>query len=180
MGLKRIVSVSTMIFGMVLALGSQSGCSFAFVNGPPEHHAEMATFECTESNAWPVLDAIWAGLNGLGAASAAGDNQNPNQGQIIAVGLGWLALSGISAITGFSKVSACNDAKRKRDERYFGRGGPGPLTPAAAPAEPAAPPATSRAPTATPAAAPSAPAGAPATDPSAPAPAPVPAPQIRQ
>lgn len=67
-----------------------------------------------------MLDAIWAGLDGLGAASAGSDSMNPQQGQIVAVGLAWLAVSGISAIYGFTKVSECNKAKRLRDERYFG------------------------------------------------------------
>lgn len=96
-----------------------SGCSFMFVKGPPSNHAEVASFECSDSNAWPALDAIWAGLNGLGAVSAAGDDNNPDHDQIVAVGLTWLAISGISAIYGFSKVSQCSEAKRQRDKRYY-------------------------------------------------------------
>ncbi|HEY6174272.1 MAG TPA: hypothetical protein VIX73_07500 [Kofleriaceae bacterium] len=116
MGLGRIA----LIGATILAITLQAGCSFLFVKGPPATHAEMPTFECSDSNAWPVLDAIWAGLNGLGAATAVSDNMNPNQGQIEAVGVAWLVVSGISAIYGFGKVSECNEAKRKRDERYFG------------------------------------------------------------
>jgi hypothetical protein len=150
----RVGLIGTMVFALTL----QSGCSFLFVKGPPAHHAEMATFDCSESNAWPVVDAVWAALNGLGAASAAGDDQNPQQDQIVAVGIAWLAVSGISAIYGFSKVSECNDAKRQRDERFQGRGVAVP-TPAANPVPPqpsaaGAPlraPAAGPAPTATPA-----------------------------
>lgn len=115
MGVTRLGVISAMILTMSL----HSGCSFLFVKGPPANHAEVASFDCSEGNAWPVIDTIWAGLNGLGAASAAGDDENPDQGQIVAVGLAWLAVSGISAIYGFSKVSACSDAKRLRDERYY-------------------------------------------------------------
>jgi len=110
MHVKRVGSVAAMIFTVVF----QSGCSFLFVHGPPANHAELASFECSDSNAWPVVDAIWAGLNGLGAASAAGDDANPDQGQIVAVGVTWLVVSGISAIYGFGKVAACHDAKRQR------------------------------------------------------------------
>lgn len=134
MGVTRVGLISTMIFAVSL----HSGCSYLFVNGPPANHAERATFECSESNAWPVIDAIWAGLNGIGAASAAGDNTNPNQGQIVAVGLTWLAVSGTSAIYGFTKVSKCNDAKRQRDERYFGARVPTPAPVSAPPAVPGA------------------------------------------
>lgn len=106
--------VGAVIFAVLL----QSGCSFMFVKGPPAKHAEKASFECSESNAVPVIDAIWAALNGLGAASAANDDQLMNRDQVVKVGLTWLAVSGISAIYGFSKVSRCKDAKRLRDERY--------------------------------------------------------------
>lgn len=115
MGVTRLGLISAMI----LTVSLHSGCSFLFVKGPPANHAEVASFECSESNAWPVVDMIWAGLNGLGAASAAGDDENPDQGQIVTVGVSWLVVSGISAIYGFSKVSACSDAKRLRDERYY-------------------------------------------------------------
>jgi hypothetical protein len=97
---------------MTLALTFHSGCSFLFVGGPPANHAQMATFECTDSNAWPVVDTIWALLNGIGAVSAATSDQSAqntqsaqgvSQDQIVAVGVGWLVISGISAISGYSK-----------------------------------------------------------------------------
>jgi hypothetical protein len=156
---------------MIFTVSLHSGCSFLFVNGPPADHAQVASFHCSESNAWPVVDMIWAGLNGLGAVSAAGDDTNPDQDQIVGVGLAWLAVSGISAIYGFSKVSQCNDAKRLRDERYYPERIAAPA-PAPAPVS-AAPSASGVAPVrAAPAAAP-VPAAAPAPAPPAAAPAPV-------
>jgi len=115
----------------------------------------MAVFDCSDSNAWPVIDAIWAGLNGIGAASAAGDDKTQNRGQIIGVGLAWLAVSGISAIYGFSKVSQCKDAKQQRDEQHLGGGAatppPAPPSGRSAPAAPGgAPPAATPAPAITP------------------------------
>jgi hypothetical protein len=56
----------------LLLVSLPSGCSFLFVKGPPAHHAQLQSFDCSESNALPVLDVIWAGLNGIGAASAGG------------------------------------------------------------------------------------------------------------
>src|SRR5687767_5586014 len=114
MGLIRVGLIGIVSSALVL----HSGCSFLFVKGPPVGHAGMVTFECSDSRGWPTFDVIWAGLNGIGAASAAGDDENPDQGQIVAVGLAWLVLSGISAGYGFSKVSDCEKAKRARDERY--------------------------------------------------------------
>jgi hypothetical protein len=128
MGRIRVGLIGTM--GLVFVL--QSGCSFLFVNGPPADHAGLVTFECSGSRAWPTFDLIWAALNGIGAASAAEDEANPDRGQIITVGLVWLAVSGVSAAYGFSKVSECEKAKRARDERY-GRGlaAPAPASPRA-------------------------------------------------
>jgi hypothetical protein len=113
MGFTRMAWIGTMIFAAILG----TGCSFLFVNGPPRDHERRASFTCTESNAWPVVDAIWAGLNGIGAASAANDEMNPDKDQIIAVGVGWLLVSGISAVYGFGKVSDCKTATGHRDER---------------------------------------------------------------
>jgi len=136
-----------------LLLAPLPGCSFLFVHGPPENHAALTTFQCSESNAWPVLDGIWSLLNGLGALTAAGDDNNPDQGQIVAVGLSWFVVSGISAIYGFSKVSDCNKARQQRDERYA-YPPPGPVPAPYAPPRPSpavAPrPAVAPAPAATP------------------------------
>jgi type IV secretory pathway VirB10-like protein len=157
-----------LIGAMIAALVLHSGCSFLFVKGPPANHAEVASFDCSDSNAWPVVDLLWAGLNGLGAASAAGDQEIENRDQVVGVGVAWLVVSGISAIYGFNKVSQCNDAKRKRNQQYesYRMAAPAPMP---APAAPVGAPAPG---TAAPAAAPS-PAAAPAP---APAPAPPAAP----
>ena len=54
-----------------LALG-QYGCSFLFIDRVPPNSSQLNSFDCTSSAAAPVLDLIWAGLNGVGAANAAG------------------------------------------------------------------------------------------------------------
>jgi hypothetical protein len=109
-----------MAAALCAALSLQPACSFMLVKGPPDNHPDLQTFECTDSYTWPVLDTIWAGLNGIGAASALGDRENPDRDQIVGVGMSWLVLSGIAAIYGFSKASTCSDAKRLRDARLNG------------------------------------------------------------
>jgi hypothetical protein len=156
---KDVMRTTNLIAIMMVALLFHSGCSFLFVKGPPEQHAQMSSFDCSESNAWPVIDTIWAGLNGLGAISASNDSTTPSPGQpshsqVVAVGVSWLVVSGISAIYGFSKVSTCNDARRQREERYqraAGVSGAPPVDPDAAmpsgsPQAPVAPRATRVAP----------------------------------
>ena len=88
---------------LALAGLAASGCSFAFVHGPPAHHEQSPSFDCTSYLVAPVLDAVWAGLNGIGAISAAATDQatwnaqrSTPRGEVIAVGLGWLVLSGAS------------------------------------------------------------------------------------
>jgi hypothetical protein len=98
---------------------SLSGCSFLFVNGPPDNHKAMPYFDCTSSVAAPVLDTVWAGLNGLGAASAASasdaqwkaQGQSNERGTVAVVGLVWLMISGASAIRGYQLTSDCREAK---------------------------------------------------------------------
>lgn len=55
---------------LCLAL-TASGCSFAFVDGPPENHRQMPMFECTTSRVVPVLDVIWTVLQAGNLAVAA-------------------------------------------------------------------------------------------------------------
>lgn len=127
MDVKRVGAIAA-----VIAMASlQPGCSFLFVKGPPANHAEVATFDCSDGYGWPAVDAIWAGLNGLGAATAGDDmdqgtgtKSGPSHDQIVAVGVSWLVVSGISAIYGFSKVSACREAKERRE--LAANGGPSP------------------------------------------------------
>jgi hypothetical protein len=102
-----------------------SACGFLFVQAPPQGHEQMASFNCTESNAGPVLDIIWGGLNVLGALAAAGDpDAYANPDQVVAVGLAWGALSGASAAVGIGKTGRCREARRL----LIARQGPAGLT----------------------------------------------------
>ncbi len=111
---------------LVAGLLGNTGCSFLFVSGPPDPMPQQPVYlSCTESNAWPIIDAIWAGLNGLGAAVAVsaeegtGEGEIENRGQVIAVGLAWLAISGSASIYGFSKTGKCRHARRVQMQRMY-------------------------------------------------------------
>ncbi len=78
---------------------------------------QMNSFRCTESNAAPILDIVWAGLSaGLGvlaAISLSDPSVDPVvQRPIAAVGLSSGVVSGIAAGVGFNKSSRCRAAKR--------------------------------------------------------------------
>jgi hypothetical protein len=108
---------------IVLTAAPSAGCSFLFVNGPPTGHEQLPYFSCTQSNTMPVLDAIWAGLNGLGAAVAlsADESTLQDRNQTVAVGAAWLVVSGLSARTGFRRTNQCRAATMQLVQRQARR-----------------------------------------------------------
>lgn len=95
-----------------------SGCGFLISKGPPTGHENMLSFSCTESNAGPILDIVWASLNVLGAAAAATEpDAYENSGQIVAVGLAWGVVSSLSAASGYKKSKECRRALQQLAER---------------------------------------------------------------
>ena len=105
---------------------ASSGCSYIFSKGPPDDHRRLRYFDCSTSYAPPVLDTIWAGLNGLGALNAASSSDAEwtstySRGATMAVGLVWLMLSGSSAFYGYSQVSSCNEARNQMIMRMNNR-----------------------------------------------------------
>jgi hypothetical protein len=100
-----------------------SGCGFLFTHGPPTGHEQLEYIPCTESDAGPILDVVWGGLNLLGAAAIASspdDYENPGVGT--ASGVAWGVFSAFSAASGFKKASACKNARIALAQRQAGRG----------------------------------------------------------
>ncbi len=60
-----ITRMSIKVMCVVLLPAVTSGCGFVFTHAPPDRHYEMDYFACTENNAGPIIDLVWAGLNGL-------------------------------------------------------------------------------------------------------------------
>ena len=119
--LKR--SLSVLVLGI---LGSQlAGCSFLFSKGP-KSDSDYGTHpgDCS-GYALPVLDTVWAGLNGIGAMTAASTSQvewdskkeYASRSTTIAVGLLWLGIYGASAIYGYSNASKCSEAMADTEDR---------------------------------------------------------------
>jgi hypothetical protein len=108
---------------LLLVLPVVSGCSLAFVHGPPDNHMELTDFECTESRVRPILDFILAGSSFLAAGQAAPDygpymGAQPDHTYDI---LGAL-LYGISGAVGMGRVSECRRAKQELRERLGAAG----------------------------------------------------------
>lgn len=108
---------TSLVCAALLAL-SVNACSFLFSHAPPEGHERMEYFTCTEGNAAPIIDVIWASLNVLTALAVAGNPDDyylPNEqiGFSVAMAL----LSGAAAPVGFNKSKRCRAAKRQQAER---------------------------------------------------------------
>jgi hypothetical protein len=107
---------NVMLVGLLSLL--LSGCGFLISKGPPTGHEQMLSFSCTESNAGPTLDIVWAALNVLGAAAAASQpDAYDNAGQIVAVGIGWGVVSSFSAASGYKKSKECRQALQQLAQR---------------------------------------------------------------
>lgn len=103
-------------------LTAASGCGFLFVHAPPTGHEQLEYIPCTESDAGPILDLVWGGLNVLGAiviASSPEDYENPDAATVS--GLAWGVVSAFSATSGFKKVSACKNARHALAQRQAAR-----------------------------------------------------------
>ena len=108
----------------LLAIGSAllpvvtGGCGFLFSHAPPEGHEQMDYFTCTEGDAGPIIDIVWAGLNVAGAAVIASDPDTyANADAAIVGGISWGVISGAAAVVGFNKSKKCRAAKRALAER---------------------------------------------------------------
>ena len=94
-----------------------SGCGLIFSHAPPEGYEQMDHFTCTESDAGPIIDVIWGGLNVLGALVAASDPDEYDNSTIV-IGLSWGVVSSISAGVGFNKSKRCRAAKQEMAARH--------------------------------------------------------------
>ncbi len=171
---------------LVLCL-STTGCSFAFVSGPPANHRQLPYFECSSSRTVPVLDTLFTALEAinLGLAVSRSDqgwddlfNGDPPIQRKTGIGLYTVltALGAAGMYYGFTKTSECRAAKSELMIRSTTNGGmqpgpgtwppPGPTAPAPAPGTwppPAPAPAPTPAPAPAPAPAPPAPPAPPDT-----------------
>jgi hypothetical protein len=111
-----------------------SGCSFAFVNGPPPHHEQLPAFDCTESRVAPVLDTLFAVLQVANFALAAGStdqqwsddfNGKPpfNRGPAVPLYAALAAVGTVSAYYGYSKTGDCREALEAARNRARTHGG---------------------------------------------------------
>jgi len=97
---------------------TQSGCALLIAKGPPENHAALNDFGCTESASTVVLDVAWGiPVTGLMALGLAMGKEEPGVADIaLYVGIpGGLALTSI--FVGSDRIMRCREALDALEER---------------------------------------------------------------
>jgi hypothetical protein len=108
-------------------LFSSTGCSYAFVHGPPaqlEPVPDTMAVDCTTSNAAPIVDTVLGSalillgtavvVGGIGVATSSDPYFKSTEGPVVLVGAGVLglgALSVASAATGYGRTADCRRMK---------------------------------------------------------------------
>ena len=103
------------------------GCSFAFVRGAPDldELPRGAPIECTNSDFWPMIDAIAVGGGALGLmvlSDTPSMQQDTTYNTLFGASLVSVLVYTASAIYGFVRASNCQDAiitARKRHPVYL-------------------------------------------------------------
>ena len=104
------------LFGSLLVLlaATASGCSFAFVRGPPARPVEPdAKLECTTSRVAPIADLLAGVVSVLFGAALSTDPQFDGgfgEGTSAPVYFGLGAVWAASSIYGFLNTNRCSDA----------------------------------------------------------------------
>jgi hypothetical protein len=129
-------SVAPLVFSIGLIW---SGCSFAFVSGPPQNAAQLPYINCTDSRLVPVLDTAFTALMvlnviTLGASTdakwaqqvgcMAGDPSCPSLSRHGAMILdGVLGAAGAAGMAyGYSRTAQCRQAKAEQAARQLPTG----------------------------------------------------------
>jgi hypothetical protein len=102
----RMVKGSRWVGVLVAGVLSQ-GCSFTFVDGPPDRHEKMLYFDCTSSLGPAVVDITYAATS---AALTASNSERGTNDATTAYAL-TAGVFGASAIYGIMRTQACNQAK---------------------------------------------------------------------
>lgn len=106
----------------ILCALSVTGCSFVFVEGPPDDHRQQPYVGCTSSRMSPILDTIFTGLQlaNLGVAVSKDDMEwdeqydgEPPFERDTAIGIysAFVLLGAAGMYYGFTRTSECRDAQ---------------------------------------------------------------------
>jgi len=100
-------------------------CSFVFAQNPPDHHEQLAYFDCPSTRAAPAADIGYTLLSGLITIGTAVDDPDTVEDESTPAATrvfgGLTALAAVSAVYGFIVTEKCEDAKDQLRERVARR-----------------------------------------------------------
>jgi len=123
---KRLESISRRVIASIAWLALLpiiSGCSAAFVKGPPPHRVQREKLVCTTSPIPPLVDGILLIGSGVVAYAALSDADGSNDTVIAIYSLGATATFGTSLAYGLIEFNACHEAIKEQRGPYIGEGG---------------------------------------------------------
>jgi hypothetical protein len=139
---KSLLGATPLALCAAFVLALSGGCSYLFVDAPPERHRQLPYFECTKSRAWPVVDTVIAATYGIETAafivgaSASKAERGPLAGAAAAAAA-TAVLFTASAFSGYGKVSECREATDELQLRLIRmQPAPGAVPPGAGPWQP--------------------------------------------
>lgn len=137
---RRLLDVRAVVGGLAgVMLAGTPGCSFIFTQGPRRDYREHAYVDCSTTMAPPVIDTIFGGLLGIGAAVVAtsppGRNQSDGNHRLVsAIAIAEAAVAAGSAVYGYQRTAACRNAKAQVAKTQTFAPPPGPWPPPGPPA----------------------------------------------
>ena len=99
------------ILRSVLAALTLNGCSFIFVHGPPATYPQARSFECSSSNAAPIIDTVLSVTTPLGFGLSYLNDSSQRTGAGIATAAVWTGAFIASAMYGYHTTAACRQAQ---------------------------------------------------------------------
>jgi hypothetical protein len=105
------------------------GCSFIFVNAPPDEPEErtaQAAGECTSSNLWPIVDVVGVPASAGNALYFSQDEtiDRPVRTALVATHIGWGLLFAASAVHGFTATNDCRKLRKEVESKPPGAWSP--------------------------------------------------------
>ena len=102
---------------MLAALWLTPACSWALVQSMPEDYENREYVDCTTNTTAPVVDTIFALLNVGSTVYLERQDDVPNKGAALGVGILAAAVWGASAVYGYVETAECAAYRRDRQPR---------------------------------------------------------------
>lgn len=116
--LQGTVRVSrTAVFAAIVSL--LPGCSFLFTQSVPDNYEDGPNVPCSTNQAPPVLDTIFTLTNAVSLIYVAAQENVPDKGGRMLLGLSTAAMWALSANYGYTHTHRCEVVQRNHDDSHY-------------------------------------------------------------